>query len=265
MGLALPKVARYRNIEWVQPPREELDESLSRSGIGQVWPVADSYYIDGDYVRVSQRDPDRMRLYYPMAHPELPFELADLANQADLAAIEDDGEYGREMDNRILVFVSKWGLLSTRIDPSFGPIPEEVDRDLIYHIGLHASDVAGMLWMLVHKDLDGARLQLNKRLRVFNPVVVPVYDSPRSDPVALKLGWGFRTLADAIYWHVASYATGERQLGRCLECGRFFHKTDGRQRFCPHDGFDGIGRRQSRCGLRYRAKKARERAQKKEG
>jgi hypothetical protein len=213
-----------------------------------------------------------------MAHPELPFELAKL--------VDGDGK-------EVLGFVRTWGLLgydhlqghkgearygdpvgfvldcATRVKGVFDRL--EQAREGVYD---------GALWGQVPSaiPLDGITLSLNYKFNDDDPQAYEVvidhsyedsppgsdelrlhmqHDSVRLTGVRLELRW--RALIDVIYWHLALNATGDRGWGRCPECGSFFEKTDPRQRFCPPPQKIIQTRTQSLCGLKFRARRSRER------
>ena len=63
-------------------------------------------------------------------------------------------------------------------------------------------------------------------------------------------------LLGMVYWHMANLVEENEQLSRCgaQDCGAFFIKKHGRQRFCPPDPWAGKGA-ESRCARRDRAPK----------
>lgn len=87
-------------------------------------------------------------------------------------------------------------------------------------------------------------------------IAYPSYS--RTPPVGVRVEFRWRCLLDVINWHIAYFATGERRLGRCEECGSYFDRTDARQRFCPPEGES----QQSRCGARNRARRNRQQGRK---
>jgi len=97
--------------------------------------------------------------------------------------------------------------------------------------------------------------------------------SHRIEPSRRRLehGYTFNVLLDMIYWHVARYALGSNaagrptELARCEECGALFERKHGHQRYCPPDDWElqtareRGGKAESRCSMRARARKLRER------
>ncbi len=87
-----------------------------------------------------------------------------------------------------------------------------------------------------------------------SPTATPFRMSLESDGSRFRIGYSFQSLLQVIYWHLARVAAGEggRSVARCEECGRFFVKTHGKQRFCPSP--EGG---QSLCGLKVRQRRLR--------
>ena len=283
----------------------ERQDSLSLGTSTQVWPVHDSYQVNGGFIKPS--DSSRRHLYFPMAHPELAFRLAEIA--------------GAE-DEKVLEFVQTWGGLGydhikrNRVEDGRGdPIEFILDHaqrvketfDLLEKITIpdgvplesakpHYSGPT--LWPLVPSQvpLDGISLKLrvmNKQPLSYEQAPELLLDQPHSeeeaaelalgtpeppevlrlhaeqgssislDPVGVRLEVHWRAMLDVVYWHLASYASGERGWGRCQECGDFFNRTDPRRRFCPPP--EGLyARSQSLCGLRYRARLSRQKRSRRE-
>ncbi len=101
----------------------------------------------------------------------------------------------------------------------------------------------------------------------FTPIVDYV-DQPARFVVSYK--WAF--LLNVVYWHAAAVFTRSGEIAICRECGHSFEKTDRRQQFCPPDleqreeyRFGLRSRAQSRCAMRYRARKSRRDPKPKEG
>jgi hypothetical protein len=78
----------------------------------------------------------------------------------------------------------------------------------------------------------------------------------RNDRCVLKTVFRFQSLLDAIYWLLADAVVGEPgMIRKCLNCGRFFLASHGREKYCPQkEGLQGI----SPCANRYRVRRHRE-------
>jgi hypothetical protein len=121
-------------------------------------------------------------------------------------------------------------------------------------------------------DLDGEDWPMQAATDIILQVVNKgLADSPTATPFRMSLesadggrfriGYSFQSLLQVIYWHLARVAAGEggRSVARCEECGQFFVKTHGKQRFCPPPGGeDG----QSLCGLKVRQRRLRSKTEK---
>lgn len=97
-------------------------------------------------------------------------------------------------------------------------------------------------------------LQVVNKGLVDSPTATPFRMSLEGDGGRFRIGYSFQSLLQVIYWHLARVAAGEggRSVARCEECGRFFVKTHGKQRFCPSP--EGG---QSLCGLKVRQRRLR--------
>lgn len=255
--------------------RKERKSSLGKGLSSQVWPVYRDYRIQDGVVRPVGGAP---RLYFPMAHPTLPFKLGVLAE-------------GQE--ESILEFARTWGLLGH--DHLKGK-EERLGGDPLDFMLRQAEDVRDVLGLLEQTrgrgdkgfwahlpsyiPLDGIRPRLytvsgeaeayeqfiqgfDEDSRVSESIIVHVEHGPAraGNRVGVRIELRWRALIDVIYWHLATYAAGERDWGRCEECGSFFERTDPRQRFCPSVDEPYVSRRQSPCGLRYRSRKQRQQKQ----
>jgi hypothetical protein len=65
------------------------------------------------------------------------------------------------------------------------------------------------------------------------------------------LGFSFAALIEIVYWHIGRFAEELNSLGLCEACGNYFHKTHGKQQYCPASE-DWA---ESRCGRRARRRR----------
>ena len=222
----------------------------------QLWPVHREYHLMDGYIRPV--DAAHVKNYYPpLESPGLVAELAKVTNEA-----------------QALAFCATWGLLGVQHGPEEpGDTVEYLLKEAVrVNEALDAIDggVRGVVLSLVGLRLDGLRIRLRSTLgtggylvtsdfgSAESRIIFPEPETPSSGITGVQLELEYRSLADVVYWHLAVLALGNAGLTRCLECGAFFIQTDPRQRFCP-PAHDAVGsRRQSLCGLRYRAKKSRQ-------
>jgi hypothetical protein len=112
------------------------------------------------------------------------------------------------------------------------------------HDPLHYDDVKALA-RRIRRSLINANIAGIRRV---------LLDDGRND----RLFWEFRALIEMAYWHVAQAVDG-KHMKRCEaeDCGAHFVQTDSRQRFCP-PMFGQKG--ESRCAVRHRVQKHREKA-----
>jgi len=72
-------------------------------------------------------------------------------------------------------------------------------------------------------------------------------------PTRFVLGYTFAALIEVVYWHVARIAEQGDSVGRGEACGQYFHRTHGKQRYCPASDTWA----ESRCGRNARARRER--------
>jgi len=247
--------------DWLQAsdPEGEWRESWRQGRSSQVWPIAERYEIAGELIRQS---PNARYLYWPMARPRLPFELAKVKLGDQDAA---------------LAFVNEWGLLGyNRLAAAENRVSGE-PLGFIWHEAKNIRDLLAKIRALQYpdpnrsqdeeeKDLREIQLVLSGRLRGIHPSLeMRDAEAPTGEPLSrLRRAFDWDVLLQVVYWHIWNLIEGGHPLAVCQECGELFSQFDSRQRFCPapEEEVEEVRagmrtRAQSKCGLRYRQEKLR--------
>lgn len=103
-------------------------------------------------------------------------------------------------------------------------------------------------------DMARALIQqvMNPNLERIRYELQPVPENGESPPGSMHLRLRGRALLDIAYWQAAAVVAGDSRVGCCQECGTYFVKTHGRERFCPED----VGG-ESRCQKRHAMRRLR--------
>ena len=247
----------------------ERSVSFSTGMSDQLWPIHDTYVIDGNTIKPQGKH----RFYYPMSRPRLPFELAKIPDSDSEAA---------------LFFVSNWGLLGRA---SLLEQQPQIGEDTLLFVWGHAYTIRNVLNLfdalqdgsrvvlertvnsIVHEDaiykgsnelkqcwlhMEGASPKVSAELRRLSPEdlalkiiaesisknlegMSPVVETlrldnePPSDSTLSRLQFTFRyqALVQCAYWHLAMMTSRNGGIAQCRECSGFFERTDKRQQFCP--------------------------------
>ena len=256
-----------------------------------VWPVYDQYFArEGRVAGFSHGSGrNKPRYYRPQDRPDLPFEIAKLAEADDGAIVE---------------FARHWGLLGfdeLSSDITFGLLPagyyalegwerrpgpkgwEPFDfvrmhgRELRFCTSLTYARIIGdsalvtsafdtfigakdgmPRWMERDALADpfyAADYELDWRLSAGIKGIHPYLQTrPLSESdkgVYPAIPYRFTAMIEIAYLHAARLLPEAADLDRCKQCGALFRRHDGRQRFCP----PREGEEESRCSYRYRYQK----------
>jgi hypothetical protein len=112
-----------------------------RTGLSAgLWPVHESYKLDNVLIRPVGASGYERHFYYPLAHANLPFELAKVKGP-DPRDLDDPRDYRSALE-----FVTKWGLLGyTEETAPEAPSERFNNGDLIFLIWGHAYTVRNVL------------------------------------------------------------------------------------------------------------------------
>ena len=166
-------------------------------------------------------------LAQPSHFPDYPEDVPDHVRDAPWWA---HGEGIALFDPRY--WVPEFGYVRSVPPPGYGP--EEVVAETI------AEFISG--------NLPGIRPIVNLRDPVW--MTGPQGGSAARPLSRLRTMYLFDALVQAVWWHLANFVSGERDLAKCRECGHYFERTDKRQEFCPPPEEHAL---QARHGQRARA------------
>jgi hypothetical protein len=85
--------------------------------------------------------------------------------------------------------------------------------------------------------------------------VAPELSIDDKDTTVLR--FRFTAMVEVAYLHLARLAVESSEIDRCEECGAYFKRQHGNQRFCPPSPYDS----ESRCSYRARYKRLRQKKQ----
>jgi hypothetical protein len=132
-------------------------------------------------------------------------------------------------------------------DPPVGYSPEEIAAETI-------SD-------FISSNLSGIQSTVLVRDPAWKYGADGATDPPASMLSSVNL---FDSLVQAVWWHLANFVTGGKDIAKCNECGDYFARTDKRQEFCPRPEWQvqevkmRIRQRAvSVCGTRHRTRENR--------
>ena len=255
-----------------------------------MWPVHEIHVMEGDLLKGM----GQQRLYFPMAHTRLPFELAKV--NTDIGAVSFANKYGL-LGHPFIFADTVEGVKGDRLDFFMGHVLQ-VRRLLALYRSVHLGEeeLADNLAVLIGKEPTdrptdqkpvvpywfGANLSAirytalgrhTKESLAFDILATVISRNTtnlrpmlqrRDDDAGLVIQYRWGVMLEVLYWHLAILVTGNKTLGQCENCGRHFEMTDRRQLFCPPDeqqiaeAKSGLrSRAQSACALRYRARKHR--------
>lgn len=212
--------------------------------------IAREYEIDGDVIRPTQKK-GWWPLYIPAGYPHLAIDLVNLVSEPVPIKVEDFAPRAKE-------FSENWGLMSA---PSGVRRPNT--EGSVHDLWLTAR-FASVVMTVVEKGISEVEeKQFIDAQEFVNRVVMQEASFALGGQMtrrsrSFQWTYRFQTLRAVAFWHLGNYAIGEDRVGRCLECGKRFERTDRRQNYCPPLYHDGIGRRQSQCGLRHRQRNLRD-------
>jgi hypothetical protein len=264
----------------------ERGESLQRGLSTQLWPICDAYFLEGGIIKAKGHH----RLYFPLARPRLPFDLAKVPDgdkDAALAFVRNWGHLGhfavvdpkKRRDGDPLSFI--WGHAYTvrNVLTLFKALqsekPDVLDQALDKIVSLRPltnnSPNTYPSWLWMARSREGISFELldqtpeefalkiisnsiAKNLEGTSPAIEIEPDAPGQPPASplsrLRFSFRWNALVEVAYWHLAGVVTAGRRIARCKECGGFFEQTDRRQEFCPPSEEEII---QARQGARSRA------------
>lgn len=224
-------------------------DALASTGSYDYAALAPEYVVDGDAIR-PEWSGGRRPSYLPAGFPLLAIDLVNL--------VAGPGPISLEMFlPRAEEFTTTWGV----IDAPLGerkPATEGSVQDLWITARL-ASVVMDVIQTGVSEVVEDHFVEAQQMINdvMFREASFVLGGTITGRKRTFQWTYRFRTLRAVAFWHLGNYAIGEHRVGRCLECGKRFERTDGRQKFCPPLYYDGYGRRQSPCSLRRRQRKHR--------
>jgi hypothetical protein len=226
------------------------EDAMDTAGSFDPAAIAREYEIDGDVIRPMQKR-GWWPLYLPAGYRHLAIDLVNLVSEPVPVNVEDFVPRAKE-------FSENWGLMGA-------PLGERRPRTegTVHDLWMTARFASAVMSVVEKGTSEVEETQFLEAQEYVNSVVMEEASFALGGAItnrsrSFQWTYRFRTLRAVAFWHLGNYAIGEDRVGRCLECGKKFERSDRRQKFCPPLYHDGYGRRQSQCGLKHRQRNLRD-------
>jgi hypothetical protein len=246
---------------------------------GSRWPKASTYRVRGGVIRPY----GAVSYYRPEDIDKLPFEIAKLADGDDGSLTEFARRWGLfgygELQRRIAAqllppgYYGLWGARSVKPGEPVEWVLTQAQnlrlcaatlKDLDDGHGLadairsYFEATEGSYWTLF-KDpaavLDGTLTAPLPTAKLVVENIISDHTSGITERFLFENGgrvsYGFTAMIEVAYLHMRRHFEKTSPVGECADCGAFFAKTHGLQRYCPPDSDEA----ESRCSYRQRYKR----------
>ncbi|HEU5139103.1 MAG TPA: hypothetical protein VFT51_03960 [Bacillales bacterium] len=262
---------------------DKQEAAMSReAGSATTWGVEANYEIVNGVLRPVRANGESERLYFPMAHTELPNVIAKLNayNSSDLiqfaenygnlghyALVKPEDRQGGDPVGWIEAHVNTVRLVTDLISCIQEWDEEKATRilegmevegdegpDIPTSIIGNSGKVSLTRWALGQAS-EGTALELANRVvrDILNKNIKGIQRKAyKVENHQIKSFFAFSALIEVVYWQILNTAE-KGAFKRCQFCGTPFISTDGRQKFCP-----GFNKGESRCAVLHRQRKRRQ-------